>query len=567
MSEGALRQLFASFVFSFDQTTLQKANAAVDSTKAKVGGLSNAFGNAATVAKGRLGASIGNITGWTSAITKARKQADESGTASMRMFEGLRSAALKYVGAFAAVKLAEFANQQVEEGEKVFRISKRVGTSFEELQAISKFVAPAGVGIQQLQRPLLILNKSITAAAKGAKGPAVDAFKDLGIGIAKGSNPKTLDVFYQLAGALGEMTDDAKRSTLAMRLMGPAGAALLPAFEVDRAAVERLRQEIEDAGPAMSEDFGKNAEKLGRANRGAASAFKALRIAAVGVFLPIWARVAGGFAKGTKEVVKFIKSTQVLQTLIAVLATRYLNSLLMSTLAKVIVKFGSLTNAARAFNNAGAMTLIKWAGLILIGLLLEDLVTTLQGGDSAIKRLLESMIGTEGAKAAIEDLRNFWHEFGDDIKGVGKSIGSWYSGVFLSMLAGAGIFFAKSGEDRDRWVAAFMRSSAQIGKFFDDMFGAIGGKFKEQWQGMIDWFAKVVQWFGKLGLGGSGTMGGVPAFAPPSGSKTVTINDNRSVNATVPGGDTQATRKVVGDISSALDAQAEDVAAAFRGVP
>jgi hypothetical protein len=571
---GALRQLFASFVFSFDQGTLARVNGAVDAAKTHVANLSQGFTTTAATAAQKLGSAVGRMSGWTAAVAKATAEHEKAAAAGGKMehaFAPIAGMVGKWVGAFAAVKLMAFAEAQIEVGEQTYRLAKRVGVGFEDLQKISKFVAPAGITIDKLQRPLLTLTKNLTAAATTGKGPASAAFKELGINIDKGSKPKAIDVFYQLAGALGELEDDTRRTALTSKLLGMQGTALLPAFENSKEAVAKLREEIDASGVAMSESFGRNAERIGMANRKMAGAFKTLKISAVSIFLPAWTLLAETMFKVQKAMIGVIKQTQLLQLTVGVFAAQFLKGKLLAVLASTIVKFGGWRAAMISLDATAGPFLLKMAGLALIALIVDDLIGTFRGLDSVTRDVFESLVGVDKAKQVVEDLKAVWDRFGGTISTVGKGVLSFFGEAFLGTLSLIGLAFSRNSDESDRWVAALLRNSESIGKAFDWVGKQISGVFDwvgAKWNALIDSISEALAKLPKIFTGGpkvgiSGMGGGMPGdqspppsftnAAPPpkppefpsfpnsapvtSGpGKVVTINDQRKLTVTTTGG-------------------------------
>lgn len=148
------------------------------------------------------------------------------------------------------------------------------------------------------------------------------------------------------------------------------------------------------------------------------------------------------------------------------------------------------------------MTAAKW---LLLFLVIEDIFTFLQGGDSIIGRLLEDA-GVdvdelrenihnffEDAKAfggeALDALRQFWEEHGQAVVGVLQ----WLWGVAVALIQVVlGLFHGVLDDSSEAWND-FLTGLDNLGAA---VFGSLWDPMKESAQALWDWLTGFFDWIG-----------------------------------------------------------------------
>jgi hypothetical protein len=171
---------------------------------------------------------------------KVREVSDKIDTLAGKLFNA-RTALAGFAAVIVARGIGEFIGDVIETGKSLAEMSARTRVSVEALQGWRALIAKAGVDTSVLETAFRKLSKASRAATKETS-PQAKAFKDLGVSVknADGSLRPIEDIMTDTGSALAEMTDDTKASAIATQLLGPAGLALVPAFEAGGDAVRKF---------------------------------------------------------------------------------------------------------------------------------------------------------------------------------------------------------------------------------------------------------------------------------------------------------------------------------------
>ncbi len=175
---------------------------------------------------------------------KAGRKADLAFTLAKRAAAGL-TAALS-VGAFAGA-----IGQTVDFGDKIQKLSDRLGISTEALSQYQHVAELSGVSFQTLTMGLQRMVRRISEAANGT-GEAKDALKELGLEASALEKLQPDVQFEVLAEALNNVKDSSDRVRLAMKLFDSEGVALLQTMTKGAAGIRQMRQEADALGLTLS---------------------------------------------------------------------------------------------------------------------------------------------------------------------------------------------------------------------------------------------------------------------------------------------------------------------------
>lgn len=127
--------------------------------------------------------------------------------------------------------------------------ANNLGIAAQSLQTMQHAAALTGVSADQLNTALYKLNQNIGTALTQGAGGATDALKALGIPVKEIAGLRVDKQFEVLATKLGEMSNPAERTALAMELFGKQGPKILTMVENLAAA----KKEMADLGLALSD--------------------------------------------------------------------------------------------------------------------------------------------------------------------------------------------------------------------------------------------------------------------------------------------------------------------------
>jgi hypothetical protein len=154
--------------------------------------------------------------------------------------------------------LGDFAQKTLETADDIGDLAQRLGvttTAVQELQGV--FVA-AGGSPELMTNALDQLNQRLGEFTMSGKGPAADAFKQLGIDsqITSGQIKGTEETFYAITKAIENVKDPAERARLSMELFGKsAGKDMVEVLGAGSAAMQQQRARMQELGLVMDEDL------------------------------------------------------------------------------------------------------------------------------------------------------------------------------------------------------------------------------------------------------------------------------------------------------------------------
>lgn len=173
-------------------------------------------------------------------LEKALQGLDSVSAGAAKALAGITAAAAAM--GYAILSTLESAGQLID-------VSKILGISAANLQALQHAASQAGVGADQLNTSLIKLSGNLGSAIAQGSGPAIDALKKLGIPLSEISRMKPDEQFARIAGSLNAMTNPAERNAMAIDLFGKQGPRML---EVAK-GLEAAKKELQDMGLALSD--------------------------------------------------------------------------------------------------------------------------------------------------------------------------------------------------------------------------------------------------------------------------------------------------------------------------
>lgn len=363
-------------------------------------------------------------------------------------------------------RVREFANQFEEQAGRIDDTSQTLGLTAAEFQALGYAAEQGGLNAEQATASWATLNRNLAAAAQGSKAQA-GAFSALGVSLknADGTTRSMRDVVADLAPALEGITDPARRASLAQQLLGENGRRLLTILKSGEGGIAALTQEFEQLGGALSQESIEAAGAYGDEMNRLRVAQDGLRATLATALLPILT----GVAQKTREWMVTIGG-MLRQSEAARAALLVLGAIAAAVAIKVLI--------------AWAPVLIPLAKIALIVaaviLVLDDLITTVNGGDSATRRFIDGMLGAGATVGIVNGLKEGW----EALKFIIAEVVTWGSRVWREL--GDNLSYAR------RW----------FGELFDDIdrwFNSIGnGIFSGLWQGFLSFFRGVGNLLGRI---------------------------------------------------------------------
>lgn len=316
----------------------------------------------------------------------------------------------------------DFIKTQVDAADALQTTADKLGVGSEELQRFTYAADLLDVSSQTAANGLKFLNKNIGEAAAGNKEAAA-AFAKLGIETknSDGSMRSSVDIMGDAADSFAAMTNQGDKTALAMKLFGKSGVDMIPMLASGGDAVRSLMAEVDDLGGVMSQDF---INKAGEADNAMKRFHYATNMAKVQLSSALIPAFTALVKKGTELVSWFVrlsKETNGVQNLMKILGVAA-GGFLVLKLNNLIKAAGGVNKALKSAFNLGAKELLIIGSVILLVLLIEDLITFIQGGDSIIGDFFDKFLGHDEALAFAAQLRDIWSQVGDAFKTVGPQL-------------------------------------------------------------------------------------------------------------------------------------------------
>ena len=368
------------------------------------------------------------------ALTRKTEQATQAvgapggggGGGLLGAFRSFPVAAAAVVGALAGVaegigKVRELVAETVALGTELDLTSKRLGTSTQGLQQWEFIAGRAGIEAQDLHQAFTDL------ADKAESGD--DALRKLGVRTKDntGHFRSQEQIFSDTLAALGRMDDATKRAALAQQLLGDQGSRFLPIADMTSEQLGELRKRFRDLGGGLGDDVIQASADAGDAMGDFRLAMLSLRGVVVADLLPAITPVIVQIATAVGKIAELVKTSSIGEVALGTLAAA----------------FAAL---AIAMLPVSAPILVIAAGLALLVLAVDDVVTAFRGGDSVFGGFVEAMLESVGItttfQGALERLGIMWEHVKavafDAVAGILRALDSLPAALTGGLFAGAG---------------------------------------------------------------------------------------------------------------------------------
>jgi hypothetical protein len=178
-------------------------------------------------------------------------------TGQAAMAAGAIAAAAAMVGAVKVI--AGVVNEMADAGDRLDKMSQRLGVSTEDLSKWEYAIRLGGGSADTYEKAVKKLNQTIYDAGQGL-ATYTRLFDDLGVEYknADGSMRSSTDVLLDMSDALNKVENQSKRNAIASKMMGRGGADMLPVLQQGSAALREQFDELQRLGGVYSTEFTKD---------------------------------------------------------------------------------------------------------------------------------------------------------------------------------------------------------------------------------------------------------------------------------------------------------------------
>jgi hypothetical protein len=185
--------------------------------------------------------------------------------------------------------------------DQLAKTSTKLGVPVEQLQMMRHAAKLSGVEIETMEKSVVLLSRSMSAAAKGGKNnKQAELFARLGINLkdANGQMRNAADIMPQLAAAFEKNTNATTRMEIATTIMGKSGAEMIKMLAGGPDALKAMYDEMARMGIITTEEA-KAAERAADAQHRFTTAITGVRNAVAAKLLPSLTKVIVGMTDWT----------------------------------------------------------------------------------------------------------------------------------------------------------------------------------------------------------------------------------------------------------------------------
>jgi hypothetical protein len=313
--------------------------------------------------------------------------------------EKLKTGALKLATVFGtALSARAFVGMVQEVANTLDRLddtSKRIGVSTKALQEMGHVAKLNGVEFSQMADGLRFLARnSAEAGQKG--GDLADAFKALGASV-KGPDGQIKSVeslLPEVANGMAGLTSHSDKVAYAMKIFGRSGANLIPVLDLGAEGIQKLAADAHALGGVIGQDVIDQASIMNDELDRARLAFFGLKTAIVATVLPAATKLGNWLAKGVAWLNQFQKGTNLIKIALILLGTA-ITALGAAAIAPMLVLMAPFLLLALKIT----------AAIAALALIVDELIVTFQGGDTIIRRVIDSLFGIGATQSVVDALK------------------------------------------------------------------------------------------------------------------------------------------------------------------
>ena len=325
-----------------------------------------------------------------------------------RLRSGLGAMGIAIGGTIAIARMRAFVVETIAIGDNFDKIAQQVGLTTRELQAFSHAAELGGVDGAAFANGMGQLQRKAYDASTGLK-EAEESFEALGINVldSNGELKSGSQLLRDVAVGLSNTSNSSTRTALSMELMGRSGRRLLPMLTGGAEALDEMAGELGELGGGASTQMIRQSVELTDTLTRFKVQLLSVRSAIAVRVLPLISRATIFFGKLALKWKKVIEKGNLLKA-----AAIALGAVLVGVAAATIGVWGpivgTILGVAAAFG--------------LVALIVDDLLTWIDGGQSVTQRFLETLFGIEEAEDMLQDTRDGFEDIKSAVEGLDLSL-------------------------------------------------------------------------------------------------------------------------------------------------
>jgi len=419
----------------------------------------------------------------------------EAGSAGLEgMIGKLRTLGKVIVGSAVVVGISRFVDEVSRMGAELDHVSKMLGLSAEELREWQAAAELSGASGQDVTSAIQGLQGQMKSVLTGGE-EAIRMFARLGVSTSGIWQRSAADVFEEVAGKLGNVSNETERAMIANALLGGSAANLHGLFRQGADGIARLRGEVRGLASADMTAFGEASSELRSSLTRFGLAIESLKMRLGLALFPALSAMISAVARGIAWFRDFTAGTHALEAAFLVLIP-------------VIAIF------ARSMVQAGIRIALAWAPLILkaaliaaaiaaVVLIVDDLIALFTGGESVIGDFIDQLFGVGSAAAFVEGTKEL---VADLVEWLGKAweTSKEWGAIFLEVLGDIAAFlgetFGPAFEAAKGFFSSLLDLGLEVAKLLrtalSSVWGYVVDSIREKLGAMGELVQKVADFFG-----------------------------------------------------------------------
>ncbi len=146
-------------------------------------------------------------------------------------------------------------------GDEVQKMALRTGFGTEALSELKFAAQISGASLTDIEKATKRQAKALTDADRGLETSA-RSFEELGLNVEDLTKLSPEEQFFAIAGALGDLEDQTRKSAIAQEIFGKSGTQLLPLFAQSADSIAALREQARDMGLVFDQEAADKAANL-----------------------------------------------------------------------------------------------------------------------------------------------------------------------------------------------------------------------------------------------------------------------------------------------------------------
>ena len=224
---------------------------------------------------------------------------EKSFEAADKLLEAVHHGLEAYLSFEGIEKLHEMVDKTMEVASAAVDAGQRIGVTTEAIQELGYAADTSGASSEELQMGLQHLAAGLQEAHKGT-GPAVDAFRRLGVSMSEVRGKSPDEVLMVLADHFARLPDGMVKATAAQELFGRGGARLIPLLDKGAEGIAEVRKEARELGVVIDDKTAHSFKDLEDAQTRVKASLTGLRNEAAIAVLPVITEMADGLFQWVK---------------------------------------------------------------------------------------------------------------------------------------------------------------------------------------------------------------------------------------------------------------------------